>query len=261
MITTTLKIEFNGNKHSPAELRSYVLDGNRTRPAVVICPGGGYHFLSPREAEAIALQFAAAGFHAFILYYTVKPDYYRQPLLELSQAVCAIRDKATEWNLDPERIAVCGFSAGGHLAASLGVHWDKLKDSPNNKPNALILSYPVITSGEFKHAGSILNLLGPDPTVEELQEMSLEKQVSTSTPPTFLWHTVADPVVPVENSLMFASALRKQDIPFEMHIYPNGPHGLSLATQETDDGRGTDEHVATWMGLCIQWLKSLFQFA
>lgn len=259
MITTTLKIEPKGLE-SKAELRSYVLDGERVRPAVLICPGGGYQFLSPREAEAIALQFAAAGFHAFILYYTVKPEFYKQPLLELSTAVSLIRSKAAEWRIDDDKIAVCGFSAGGHLAASLGVHWNKLEDSPENKPNALILSYPVISSGEFKHPGSILHLLGPEPTEEKLKEMSLETQVSTSTPPTFLWHTVADPVVPVENSLMFASALQEQKIPFEMHIYPNGPHGLSLATHETDDGRGTDAHVATWMGLCIQWLKSLFQF-
>lgn len=261
MITDTVKIDIGSNEHSQAELRSYVLEGSRLRPAVLICPGGGYHFLSPREAEAIALQFAAAGFHAFILYYTVKPDYYRQPLLELSQAVVEIRSRAEEWNLDPEKIAVCGFSAGGHLAASLAVHWAKLEDSPHNKPNALILSYPVITSGEFKHPGSILHLLGEEPSAELLEEMSLEKQVGPKTPPTFLWHTVADPVVPVENSLLFATALRKQNIPFELHIYPNGPHGLSLATSETDDGRGTDEHVATWLGLCVQWLKSLFQFA
>ncbi len=254
MITTVLKIE------SQAELHTYILDGKRTRPAVLICPGGGYHFLSPREAEAIALQFAATGFHAFVLYYTVKPEDYRQPMLELSRAVCAIRSRADEWNLDSEKIAVCGFSAGGHLAASLAVHWPKLPDAPQNKPNALILSYPVITSGEHKHAGSILNLLGPNPKSEQLHEMSLEKQVNTSTPPTFLWHTVADPIVPVENSLMFATALREQGIPFELHIYPNGPHGLSLATYETDDGRGTDRHVATWMGLCIGWLKDLFMF-
>lgn len=257
MLTTTLPILQDGQNQ--ASLATYILDGDRIRPAVVICPGGGYQFLSPREGEAIALQFAAAGFHTFILSYTVKPKYYRQPLLELSQAVNEVRGRAREWKINPEQIAVCGFSAGGHLAASLGVHWDKLLDSPENKPNALILSYPVITSGAFTHGGSMLHLLGPEPTEDLLAEMSLETQVSPGTPPTFLWHTVADQAVPVENSLFFAGALRKQNVPFELHIYPNGPHGLSLATVETDDSRGTDTHVATWMGLCVEWLKGLFQ--
>lgn len=250
-----------GTECTGATLTSYILSGARLRPAVLICPGGGYGFLSPREDEAVALQFTAAGFHVFVLHYTVKPEFYRRPLLEVSQAVKVIRSRSQEWNLDPEKIAVCGFSAGGHLAASLGVHWHNLEVAPENKPNALILSYPVISMGEFTHAGSRNNLLGPDPSEERLLEMSLEEQVSSQTPPTFLWHTVADPVVPVENSLFFANALRKHNRPFELHIYPNGPHGLSLAITETDDSRGTDPHVATWMGLAIEWLKGLFAFS
>ncbi len=243
-----------------AELKCYILDGTKPRPAVLICPGGGYGFLSPREDEAVALQFASAGFHVFVLYYTVNPDYYRRPLLELAQAVELIRSKAVEMNVIDDKIAVCGFSAGGHLAASLGVYWHTLDNAIQSQPNALMLAYPVITSGEFTHPGSMLNLLGPNPSEEKLYEMSLEKHVNPETPPTFLWHTVADPLVPVENSLFFASALRRHDRPFELHIYPNGPHGLSLAIPETDDSRGTDPHVATWMGLCIQWLKEFFQW-
>lgn len=260
MLIERLRVVPEGTDFEGAELKCYIQEGERQRPGVLICPGGAYSFLSPREDDAVALQFAAAGFHVFVLYYTVQPDYYRRPLLELAEAVKMVRSNAKEWNLIGDQIAVCGFSAGGHLAASLGVHWHKLESASESEPKALILSYPVITSGKFKHAGSITNLLGPNPTNEQLLEMSLEKQVTSQTPPTFLWHTVADPVVPVENSLMFASALQANGRPFELHIYPNGPHGLSLAITETDDSRGTDPHVATWLGLCIEWLKGLFQF-
>lgn len=261
MLVERLPVIPEGTNFSGAELKCYILDGARQRPAVLICPGGGYAFVSPREDEAVALQFAAAGFHVFVLYYTVKPEYYRRPLLELAQAVRHIRERAETWNLRGDQIAVCGFSAGGHLAASLGVHWPSLNDASGCEPNALILSYPVITSGEFAHAGSFENLLGTEASIEKRTEMSLEKQVNQKTPPTFLWHTVADPIVPVENSLLFANALQAKGRPFELHIYPNGPHGLSLAIAETDDARGTDPHVATWMGLCIEWLKELFQFS
>lgn len=261
MFREILEVVPSGTNFAGAELKCYILEGERQRPGVVICPGGGYGFLSPREDDAAALQFAAAGFHVFVLYYTVKPEDYRRPLLELAEAFRMVRSRAKEWNLIEDQISVCGFSAGGHLAASLGVHWHKLDKPSASEPNALILSYPVITSGEFAHAGSITNLLGPEPSDERLFEMSLDKQVSSHTPPTFLWHTVADPVVPVENSLLFANALQENGCPFELHIYPNGPHGLSLAITETDDGRGTDAHVATWMGLCIGWLKELFEFS
>ena len=201
--------------YSEAVLHTYILDGEKNRSAVVICPGGGYSFLSRREWEAVALQFTAAGFHAFVVEYTVSPAYYRQPLLDLSRAVSIVRENAENWYVDPDQIGVCGFSAGGHLAASFGVYWSTV-GSGLNRPNALILCYPVITSGPFAHQGSFKALLGPDPTPEMLNEMSLEKQVNENTPPTFLWHTVADPVVPVENTLLFAQALQSHNIPFEL---------------------------------------------
>lgn len=249
----------NSEHYSEAVLHAYVLDGERNRPAVVICPGGGYSYLSEREWEAVALQFTAAGFHAFVVEYTVSPAYYRQPLLDLSQAVSMIRENAENWYVDPDKIVVCGFSAGGHLAASLGVHWSTV-GSEVNQPNALILCYPVITSGPFAHRGSFDALLGSNPTPEMLKEMSLEKQVNENTPPTFIWHTVADSVVPVENTLLFAQALQSYNIPFEMHIFPNGDHGLSLATAETDDGvRGIHPHIASWITWCIEWLEELFE--
>lgn len=148
---------------------------------------------------------------------------------------------------------------GGHLAASLGVFWqeDYLKAEGNNRPNALILSYPVITSDpQYTNRGSFDYLLGEDAIEEQRQAMSVEKHINPLTPPTFLWHTVEDGLVPVENSILFAMELRKNNIPFELHIYPNGAHGLSTATEET----GNDlPHVASWMGLCTEWLKDLFK--
>jgi len=247
-------------------LVTYVLGGEKKRGAVLVCPGGGYRYTSPREAEPIALQFNAAGFHAFVLYYSVFPRKHPQPLLDVSRAMCIIRENAEKWNIDPEKIAVCGFSAGGHLAASLGVYWGKeyLYEVPGitkgmNKPNALILCYPVITSGLKAHRGSFDSLLGENAADESLHEMSLEHHVNENTPPTFLWHTFNDKAVPVENSLLFAQALCDKGIPFELHVYPDGPHGLSLATSETSNGNAGMEnpHVATWIKLCIEWLEVL----
>jgi acetyl esterase/lipase len=229
----------------------------------LVLPGGGYFFTSPREAEPIALQFNAAGFHAFVLDYSVSPTIHPQPLLDVSRAMCIIRNHAKDWKISSENIAVCGFSAGGHLAASLGVHWDKeyLDKVPGvkiglNRPNALILGYPVITQGEYGHQASFENLLGKNPSQKLLYEMSLEHHVSNKTPPTFIWHTFADGSVSVENTLLFAQSLRRNKIPFELHVYPEGGHGLSLATKETATRENQiNPHIATWMGLCIQWLN------
>ena len=206
-------------------------------------------------------------FHAFVLKYSIKPKNYRQPLLDVSRAMCIIRENAEKWKLDKDKIAVCGFSAGGHLAASLGVHWDKpyFNEIPGftaemNKPDALILCYPVITSGKFAHRDSFYNLLGKDYNDSTLNEMSLENHISKNTPPSFLWHTVQDRTVPMENSLFFAEGLRRENIPFELHIYPEGHHGLSLASCETsNDENDIYPHVATWMRLCTEWLEVVFK--
>ncbi|HEY5562145.1 MAG TPA: alpha/beta hydrolase [Clostridiaceae bacterium] len=253
----------NGDDGFIPTLVTYVLDGSKNRGAILICPGGGYEMTSDREAEQVALQFNASGFHAFVVYYSCAPRKHPQPLMDVSKAMCIIRDNAEIWKVDKDKIAICGFSAGGHLAANLGVHWDKpyLAEKLHikagyNKPNALLLCYPVISSGEFGHMGSFVNLLGADADKNLLYEMSLEHQISKSTPPTFLWHTFEDDCVPVENTLLFAQGLRKNNIPFELHIYPEGGHGLSLATIETDS---PNAHVATWMGLAIEWLKILFK--
>lgn len=246
---------------NPAEIHP-----GRVRASVLVCPGGGYAFTSDREAEPVALQFVAQGFNAFVLRYSCSPARHPEPLLEAAAAVALIRCRAEDFAVNPAQIAILGFSAGGHLAASLSVFWNdpevsaRLGKTPDDiRPNALILGYPVITSGEFAHRGSFDNLLGPDASPALLEKVSLEKQVTDQTPPAFLWHTFADSAVPVENSLEFAMALRRHHVPFELHIYPAGPHGLSLCNYETS--RGEDQlqpHDAGWMSLCAEWLKLTF---
>ena len=231
------------------------------RPAVVICPGGGYAFTSDREAEPIALRFSDLGFQTFVLRYSCVPDTaFPGALLELAASVALVRDHAEEWGIDPDKIYVCGFSAGGHLAASLGVFWDREFVAPNLgrtaadvRPNGMILGYPVISSGKFAHVDSINNVLLDRRTDETWALMSLEKQVTASTAPAFIWHTVADDAVPVENSLMMASALRENGVPFALHITPDGCHGLSLAQAETGM---VEEQLSDWPTWCAAWIRS-----
>lgn len=241
------------------------MDPKRIRPAVVICPGGGYGMTSDREAEAVALQLMSAGFHVFVLRYSCYPSAYPAALLEAAKAVCTVREHAEEWHVDPNKIIIGGFSAGGHLAGSLGVFWNRgfLADflgcqNEMMRPNGMILCYPVITSGEFAHRGSFENLL-QERYDELVEEMSLEKRVTKQTPPAFLWHTYEDNGVPVENSLLMASALRQYDVPFELHIYPHGGHGLSLANEETQSntGFGVQKECQTWIELVKTWIRNL----
>ncbi|MEZ4637660.1 MAG: alpha/beta hydrolase [Caldilineaceae bacterium] len=232
----------------------YPLPGETALGAVLICPGGGYARRAYHEGILIAECFNALGFHAFVVHYSVAPHRHPQPLRDVARALRMIRQRAGEWRVDPEHIAVCGFSAGGHLTASLGVHFDHAAlhadtahDGVSSRPDALILCYPVISSGEFRHQGSFDNLLGEHADEAARAEMSLELQVNAHTPPAFLWHTVEDAGVPVENSLLFAQSLRRCGVPFEMHIYPHGRHGLGLSAE--------DPHVATWVDLCAGWLR------
>lgn len=259
-------------EHSEAKLYTYILDNspeidrNRKRPTIIICPGGAYGFTSDREAEPIAIKMNAMGFNACVLRYSVSPAVFPTALLELSTAVALIRKNAELWHVDKNKVIVAGFSAGGHLAASLGVFWNRsfLSESlgiPNEevKPNGILLSYPVITSGTHAHRGSFVALLGENYD-SLLDEVSLEKQVTDQTPPTFLWHTFTDEAVPVENSLLFADALLKNKVSLEMHIYPEGAHGLSLGTEET---KGKDEEwtlqpeVVNWIEMAGRWIKGL----
>lgn len=257
-------INLRENIEPKPTLTTYILDDSMKngakRPAVLVCPGGGYHFCSEREAEPIAMQYNAAGFHAFVLNYSVAPNKYPTALEEASMAVTLIRENAEEWRIDTDKIAVIGFSAGGHLAGSLGVFWNSepiKTENGINKPNAVILAYPVITSGELAHRGSFDNLCGEDS--ELVKKMSLENQVTGDTPPMFLWHTFEDQAVPVENTLMMAAALRKKNIPFELHIYPKGAHGLSTVTKDVGIlEENASKGAKDWVRQSVNWLCDLF---
>lgn len=255
-----------------ATLTSYVIDNSaeidetKVRPAVVICPGGGYVNVSEREAEPVALQMVARGFQAFIVRYNVAPHYFPTALLELAEAVKTIRQNANEWHVDPNQIIVAGFSAGGHLAASLGDFWsgELLKtygyQADEIKPNGLLLAYSVITSGKFAHRGSFVNLLGDDFKDKAKREaQSLELQVNDQTPKTFLWTTYTDGAVPMENTMLFAEALRAHNINFELHIFPAGGHGLSLGNIETQH-RGAKStiqpEIQLWPDLFATWVHN-----
>ncbi len=241
------------------------IDIDRKRPAVLICPGGGYGHCSDREAEPIALQYVAADMAAFVLRYSVAENAgFPTCVLEALTAIKTIRENAEEWDVNPDQIAVCGFSAGGHLAASVSAFWnaDFAKEAFGDielcKPNAAILCYPVITSGPWAHRGSFNRLVGEDATQKRLELVSLEKQVTENYPPTFLWHTGQDATVPVMNSIMMAEALAEKAIPFELHIYPTGPHGLSLSDERTAKNSKPahlEKRPRAWMPDSILFLK------
>lgn len=240
---------------------------NKKRETIIMCPGGGYVMTSDREAEPVALKFVAEGFNLVVLRYSVAPNKFPKALIELAATVDYVRSKSKEWNVDKDKIIVCGFSAGGHLAGSLGVLWDNkiLEEAleinkDNIKPNAMILCYPVITSGEFAHKGSFDNLLGENVSEVEREKLSLEKLVSKNTPTTILWHTFDDGAVPVQNSLFFANSLASNNVPFELHIYPNGVHGLSLCEELTamnGQSEHINQHAGTWFKLAVEWIKNL----
>jgi len=261
-----------------AYINTYFLDYSPTlknsalRPLVLICPGGGYEYNSDREAEPIAIAFAARGYHSAVLHYPTIETRFPTALCALGEAVFRLRAQAEQYHINPDQIAVCGFSAGGHLAASLGAFWNKpflsekvRVENAMMKPNQLILAYPVITSGEFAHRGSFDNLLGDKKgDLDHLEYVSLENQITSETPPTFLWHTFYDQLVPVENSLLFAIALRKNKIPFEMHVYTRGEHGLALANEITENtgvgnsmGRCIEPACEGWLDMACNWLHQM----
>lgn len=238
--------------------------GLRKRPAVIICPGGGYEYLSDREGQAVAMRFSSFGINAFVLKYSICTA-FPAALLELAEAVKFLRDNSEKFDIDPDKILICGFSAGGHLSASLGTLWNSsyLKSifgkTEIYRPNGLILSYPVITSGQFRHEGSIESIIGKNPDNAMLELVSLEKQVTPDTPKTFIWHCADDGCVPPENTFDFVKALSLNNVSFECHIFPYGGHGLALSDAST---AGYDGHInpvtAQWFSLATGWISREF---
>lgn len=272
MIHKKIEIKARGME-AVGNLYTYFLDSsiemrpNETRPVILMCPGGGYEMTSDREAEPMAMQFLAMGYHVAILRYSVCPVRYPAALLQVAESVLYLKEHADEYHIDPEKIVVQGCSAGGHLAANYGIAWNspfltKLMGMENDPERlrvaGLLLCYPVITSGEKAHEESFRNLLG-EQYEEKKEELSLENQVTPDTPPTFLWHTATDETVPVENSLYFFQACLQQGVSAELHIYPVGGHGLSLANEETcrANGIGVQKECQSWIGLAQTWLEEI----
>lgn len=239
-------------------LTAYPAKGTGAVPTgVIVCPGGGYRNLSMvKEGSDVAVWLNHLGISAFVLKYRLGPKYHHPAELNDAQrAIRYVRAHAAEYNIKPNRIGIWGFSAGGHLASTAGTHFDEGKqsasdvlDRQSSRPDFMILAYPVITFHDpLAHVGSRVNLLGEKPSPSLVDEFSNEMQVTANTPPTFLFHTTEDKTVPVENSIMFYSALRKAGVPAEMHIYLKGAHGVGLAP--------FDPILRTWPERLADWMK------
>lgn len=228
--------------------------------AIVICPGGGYNHLANHEGEGYARWFASQGVTAFVLKYRLGSNGYRAPipLWDAARALRMVRYHAPEWGLDPARIAIIGSSAGGHLASTLLTHFDAGTpdatdpvERVSSRPDLGILCYPVINLIDHPHVGSRTRLLGETPTREQLEFYSTDLHVTADTPPCFLWHTAEDAAVSVANSLSFAAALQKAGVPFDLHVYTYGRHGLGLGQHHGDP---TLPHP--WAAACRYWLEA-----
>ena len=236
---------------------------DQKRPCILLCPGGGYGMVSQREAEPIALKLLTGGYNIFVLTYSVKPHTYPVQLREVAAAMEMIYENADAWNCDTSRIAIMGFSAGGHLAA----HYANCYATPavrevfpeSKGVQACILCYPVINAAiQYRHAGTFRNLSGHEYplTAQEEELFSVDRHVTAQPPPTFIWHTAADRLVSVSNSLLYAQALAAHDVPFALHVYPAGGHGLATADGETN-GELTGPVLLTrqWIPSALSWLQ------
>ena len=238
---------------------------NRKRPCMVVCPGGGYSMCSQRESEPVALKFLADGYNVFVINYSVAPHRFPCQLREVAAVMELIYKNADAWNCDTEKIAIIGFSAGGHLAAHYSTMYDckEVREVfPDSKPvNASVLSYPVISADrDFAHMGSFKNLLGHEPDEQEVKYFSCNNNVKENTPPAFLWHTAEDNSVPVKNSLVYAEALAKYKIPFELHVFPYGAHGLSTCDdQSCDNINDIHKYNTVWIDNAKKWLRLIFK--
>lgn len=244
-----------GDDENQPTITPYFSNASEASAAIIVLPGGGYARRAPHEGEPVARWLRSLGISAFVADYRVAPYRHPVPLLDASRAVRYVRAHAAAWGIDPNRIGVLGFSAGGHLAATIATHFDDgeadaedVIDCVSSRPNLAVLCYPVITmQGEHVHGGSRENLLGESPDEALVNHLSNEQTVGPDTPPTFLWHTADDASVPVENCLLFGLSLRRHGVPFELHVYEHGRHGLGILDEEA--------HVKEWTLACASWLK------
>ncbi len=241
-------------------LTPYLPDPEKaTGAAIVICPGGGYGGLSQHEGRDYALYLNQQGVAGFVLRYRLGSHQYRHPAMlnDAARAVRLVRARAGDWKVDPKRVGIMGSSAGGHLASTLVTHFDAGKpdasdpvERQSSRPDVGVLCYAVISMGPNTHGGSKKNLLGNNPPEELVKLLSNELQVTKETPPCFLWHTWEDQAVKVENSLDFAAAMRRCGVPFDLHIYQKGRHGIGLADKEPF------AHTHPWAKDLVFWLKA-----
>jgi acetyl esterase/lipase len=237
-------------------LEPFLLPGKKPTACVIVFPGGGYWGHAPHESGPVAAWLNSLGITSFVLRYRTAPYRHPAPLLDAQRAIRLVRSRAQEFNVDRGRIGILGFSAGGHLASTAGTHFDTGDpgspdpvERASSRPDAMILCYPVITFGEHRHDGSRSALLGENPPESLIRLLSNELQVTADTPPTFLWHTANDGSVPVENSLLFASALSQHKVPFDLHIFRDGAHGVGLA-----EGYPA---LGLWTACCSAWLGDI----
>ncbi len=254
--TTNLAAELLAADAERPFMVPYLLaDRSKPRPLVVVCPGGAYTMRADHEGEPIALWLNSLGLHAAVCHYRVKPWHFPAPLDDARRTLRLVRANAIAWGVDPARVGILGFSAGGHLAASVatfGADGTAEADDPverhSARANLLIACYAVISNGIYGHRGSFDNLLGPAPDSELYKRLSLEKSVTQAHPPAFIWQTANDGAVLVPNALLYAGALAAAGVSFALHIYPEGRHGLGLALTEPGS-------VSRWSNDCAAWLK------
>ncbi|MBE7047362.1 MAG: alpha/beta hydrolase [Ruminococcaceae bacterium] len=252
---------FNEEAETPNMMTAFIRETDKPLPAVIVFPGGGYVNRARHEAEPIAEYYYSMGFHAFVVEYRVSPNRYPAPLIDAQRAIKIVRYNAKKWNVDPDKIITLGFSAGGHLCAMTltmddvcTVTGDEI-DKMSAKVNGGILCYALTNVEEgYGHVGAGKNLLGD--SYEDLKaDYSLEKKVTADTPPCFIWHTFEDPVVNVKNALFFADKLKENNVSCEMHIFPNGRHGLGMGDRITDDIK----EVRQWAKLSSDWITRTFE--
>lgn len=230
------------------QVTTFFTDSWYALPAVIVLPGGAYTNHASHEAEPIAEFYQSCGFQAFVLRYRLLPNLYPAALCDVQRLIKYLRANAKELKVDPEKIFVIGFSAGGHLAATTAVAEDVCQlgdalDVQSHRPNGVLLSYPVVNTGHK----CVVRIANEDETICE--KLCIDRQVTADTPPVFIWHTAEDSVVSVQQSLSLASALRENKIPFELHVFPHGSHGLGLAKHRPD--------IATWAEHSTQWIRSV----